>query len=75
MEKSNGRYFVRDIKTGRLFCVEAIGPHRTGYGDSLSEHCIGSIREKESIITPENGFINIGTSTSPADYINRLLSK
>ena len=69
----SGRYFVKDLKTGRTFCVEPIHERNEketdrvftngGYdGTSVknkSQSQGGSISEDESIITPENGFKNI----------------
>lgn len=73
MSQSNtGRYYVRSFKTGRLYCVEPIGKPRTEFGASLTDFCKGSITEKESIITEDNGFINIGYAKNPSDYIEAL---
>jgi hypothetical protein len=71
---NKGRYYVRDIQTGRLFLVEPIGKPRTAFGDSLDSFCSGSIREKESIIN-EQTCNNIGYSRNPMDYINKLLKR
>lgn len=58
---------------GRKFVVEAIGFVRTDFGDSIEDFCNGSIRdEKDSRITPENGFTNIGYAQNPMDYIRQL---
>lgn len=76
MSKSiTGRYQITDLKTGRKFVVEPIGKPRTDYGDSISDKCGASITEKESTITEENGFKNIGYSQNPNDYIEGLLNK
>lgn len=56
----------------RKFVVEAIGTVRTDFGDSLDNFCDGSIKEKDSRITEENGFINIGYAQNPMDYIRQL---
>jgi hypothetical protein len=72
--KSNGRYHIKDLKSGRVFLVEAIGNPRTDFGDSLDDKCTGSIREKDSEITPET-HTNIGYAKNPADYIGKLLAK
>jgi hypothetical protein len=83
-----GSYFVVDAESGRKFCVEPIGdPHET-WGDldpvtkkmtgSYGEKYPGSISEKDSIITEENGFKNIttlGIGESPQSYIDKLLNK
>lgn len=61
----------------RTFVIEVIGHPRTNFGDSLASKCTGSISEKDSIITPENGFVNIANigSGNPMDYIDKLLKK
>lgn len=76
MKKENsGRYYIVDIKSGRKFCVEPIGKPRTDFGDSITNKCNGSITEKESIVTEDNGFVNIGYSKNPLDYVEKLLQK
>ena len=87
MSKS-GRYYVVDVATGRKFCVEPIGDPHTEWGDvdvvskkltgNYGDKEKGSIDEKESIIVPENNFINIGYSgvgVSPESYIDKFLGK
>ena len=87
MSKS-GRYYVVDVATGRKFCVEPIGDPHTDWGDidvatkkltgCYGDKERGSIDEKESIITPDNNFINIGYTSvgvSPESYIDKLLRK
>ena len=83
---NSGRYYITDIETGRNFCVEPIGDPHTVWGDinpatkeiegSYGEKYRGSIDEKDSIITEENGFKNIVTlraGESPDSFINNLL--
>jgi hypothetical protein len=74
MSKGNGRYYVKDIATGRTFVVEAIGRTRTDFGDSIQDHCKGSIAERDSVITSDR-CANIGYSRNPMDYIDRLLRR
>lgn len=88
MSEENGRYYVDDFKTGRRFCVEPIGNNHTVWGDinpatkviegNYGDKYRGSIDEKDSIITEENGYKNIvtlGEGESPDSYINKLLKK
>lgn len=78
--KQTGRYYIRSLKTNRLYLVEPIRPRsasKTNFGESLIGHgsfCDASITEEESIIKPENGFTNIGYSKNPMDYVERLES-
>lgn len=83
-----GRYYIIDTETGRKFCVEPIyngsGKKRL-WGDvdpatkeltgSYGEKSLGAIKESESIVTLESGFMNIGYAKNPMDYINKLLGK
>jgi hypothetical protein len=69
----SGRYYVRDGKTGRVFCVEPLSADnekttakvfKNGGTDTTSEKNKsqpqgGSIYEEDSIITEENGFKHI----------------
>lgn len=80
MKGETGRYWIRDLKTGRTFCVEPI--HNRGdeqHADWDFKHKkpeLGAVTEKESIIKKENGFKNIVTlppGTSPDSYIDMLL--
>lgn len=87
MSEENGRYYITDFKTGRKFCIEPIGNgHAADWGDinpatkkvegNYGEKYRGSIDEKDSIITEENGFKNIVTlkpGESPDSYIQKLL--
>ena len=70
--KSNGRFYIKDLPTGRTFLVEAIGHPRTEFGDSITDKCAGSIREKDSQIS-EATHKNIGYAKNPGDYIDKLL--
>jgi hypothetical protein len=70
---STGRYYVKDLKSGRKFCIEPLRDRNQKEddvtfknggitGDSVKFHGEvkgGSITPDESIITPENGFKNI----------------
>jgi len=83
--ENTGRYVVVDNETGRKFVVEPIGNPRTDFGDinpatgkvegDYGSKYRGSIDEKDSIITEENGFKNIGYSQNPLDLIAKLLKK
>lgn len=83
-----GRYYIR--KNGRTFCVEPIAERNQKIDDAAfknggisgdevkNKHLGGSIREEDSIITPENGFKNIvmlPPGTSPNGYIEDLLNE
>lgn len=82
-----GRFIVKSLKTGRTYYVEPIdnSGHPSGWGDldpvtkkfSSEYGCkyTGSITEKESLITKENGFVNIkmlGEGVSPLSYIDEI---
>ena len=84
----SGRYFVTDTKSGRKFCVEPIGNDGHIWGDfdpvtkkftgNYGQKYRGSIDEKDSIISEENGFTNIVTlkaGESPQSYIDKLLKQ
>lgn len=88
MSEKNGRYYVTDFETGRKFCVEPIGDSHVVWGDinpatkeiegNYGDKYRGSIDEKDSIITDDNGFKNIVTlkpGESPNSYISKLLKK
>jgi hypothetical protein len=79
---TTGRYFVRDRQAGRLFCVEPINRRDQKLEDvtwtngGIDAVRGGSVREDESIITPENGFQNIAylpPGTSPDSWIEMLV--
>lgn len=79
---TTGRYFYRDQKTGRTFCIEPISDRAQKVDDQqwtnggIDPVRGGAIREEESVITPENGFVNIAhlpPGTSPDGYIQMLL--
>ena len=79
-----GRYYVRDRKTGRLFCVEPLSERSQKIDDKqwsnggITQVRGGSVPEAESVITPENGFTNIThlpPGTSPEGYIEALLRR
>lgn len=72
------------MKSGRKFCVEAIGDVYSDWGDidpatkklhKVSAKGTNTINESNSIITKENGFHNIcylDPGTSPFGYIECL---
>lgn len=79
---TTGRYFYRDHATGRTFCVEPIADRAQKVDDlrwtngGIDPVRGGAVREEESIITPENGFVNIARlppGTSPDGHIESLL--
>lgn len=79
---TTGRYFVRDPRSGRLFCVEPLNRRDQKLDDvnwtngGIDPVRGGAIAEHDSIITPENGFANIAylpPGTSPDSYIDMLL--
>ncbi|HEX2090957.1 MAG TPA: hypothetical protein VHG28_01090 [Longimicrobiaceae bacterium] len=80
----SGRYFVRDPRTGRTFCVEPISERNQRIDDlqwsngGIQRVRGGSVSEEESIITPGNGFRNIThllAGVSPDGYIEMLLQQ
>lgn len=83
-----GRFIVSSKRTGKTYAVEPIGYTRTGWGDvnpatkkvegEYGDKYRGSIAKEDSLITEENGFINIRTlepGTSPLHAIEVLDSK
>lgn len=64
-----GRHIVTSFRTGKRYYVEPIGSGHSNWGDldpatkkmtgSYGDKYTGSVTEKESVITPENGFKNI----------------
>lgn len=80
-----GRMIVKSIRTGKTYYVEPIGNgYNEKFGDidpatkrmtgSYGDKYTGSVTEKESLITKENGFENIITlkpGESPFDEIER----
>ena len=87
MSSKDGRYFITDIKTKRKFLVEPIGEPHKNWGDinpstkeiegNYGRKYRGSINEKDSIITKQNGFKNIingKIGESPEDLVNRILN-
>jgi len=80
---TTGRYFVRDRKSGRVFCVEPINRRDQKLDDvgwtngGIDPVRGGAVREEDSVITAENGFRNITVlppGTSPDGYIEMLLN-
>ena len=79
---TTGRYFYRDRKSGRTFCIEPISDRTQKVDDQhwtnggIDPVQGGAIREEESIITPENGFTHITrlpAGVSPDGWIEMLL--
>lgn len=79
---TTGRYFIRDWRTGRIFCIEPIHERNQKQDDlrwtngGIDPVKGGSIRDEDSMITPENGYHNITylpPGVSPEGYIEMLL--
>ena len=78
---NTGRYWIRDWKSGRTFCVEPLEmrhekqielqPSETVVRDNKKHK--GTVAEKDSIITTERGFVNITETLNPLDVIESLL--
>ena len=82
-----GRYYVKDRKIGRVFCVEPINESEQSsqwgqptvnkkFTGKYGEKEKGSIKEKDSIITKENKFkniVNLKQRVSPESYIEKIL--
>jgi hypothetical protein len=84
----DGKFYVRDTETGRLFLVEPLGFDKVGWGDidpatkkvqgDYGQKHIGSVSEKNSVVTEDNGFkniIDVGPGESPFAAIEKLLKK
>jgi hypothetical protein len=83
-----GRYFVRDMKTNRVFCVEPLRERNEKVDDRVftnggisgtdvknkSQVKGGSVLEDDSIITKENGFKDIRYGSNPMDIIESMLA-
>lgn len=85
---ATGRFIVSSKRTGKTYAVEPIGNVRTRWGDVNSsyekvtgdygEKYPGSIDAKDSLISEENGFINVTMlepGTSPLHAIEVLDAK
>ncbi|HEV2149440.1 MAG TPA: hypothetical protein VGR37_18710 [Longimicrobiaceae bacterium] len=79
---TTGRYFYRDHRSGRTFCVEPVSDRSQKVDDQhwsnggITPVRGGAVREEDSVITPENGFRNIThlpPGVSPDGYIEMLL--
>ena len=85
-----GRFLVTSYRTGKVYFVEPIGPDRSAdwgsYNPSTGnienkkgfDKFRGSIDEKDSLITKENGFDKIhysGIGGSPMSVIDELDAK
>jgi hypothetical protein len=86
----SGRFIVKSYRTGKSYFVEPIGPDRTADWGSFNpstgnienkkgfDKFRGSIDEKNSMITKENGFDEIhysGIGASPMSVIDELDKK
>ncbi len=82
-----GRYLIVSRRTGRRYAVEPIDntPARVGWGDvnpatgdvegDYGMKHRGSVKESESLVTEENGFLNVVTleaGESPEAYVERV---
>lgn len=81
---TTGRYYVKDPASGRLFCVEPVSDRDQKRSDKavemggVEQASGGSVTEVDSVITEENGFVNIVTlrpGVSPDSYISELLKQ
>lgn len=86
---NTGRFYVKSIRTGKVYCVEPFIAHTPEWGSvdpSTGEFMhkkgwlkySGGIKEKDSIITEENGFKNIRDlepGVSPLDEIEKIDAK
>ena len=79
---TTGRYFIRDARSGRVFCVEPINRRDQKLDDvnwtngGIDAVRGGAVLEEDSIITSENGFTGITylpPGTSPDSYIEMLV--
>lgn len=83
----SGRFIVESYRTGKVYFIEPIGPDRSAdwgsYNPSTGiienkkgfDKHRGSIEEKDSLITKENGFSEItysGIGCSPFSVIDQL---
>lgn len=80
-----GRFIIVSYRTGRKYYVEPLDGDKVKWGDlnpatgkvegSYGQKYKGSINEKDSLITEENGFKNIQflqPGVSPIRYIDQL---
>ncbi len=80
-----GRFIIVSYRTGRKYYVEPLDGDKVKWGDlnpatgkvegSYGQKYKGSIPEKDSLITEENGFKNIQflqPGVSPIRYIDKL---
>ena len=86
--EQTGRFTVTSQRTGRKYCVEAVGNPHIVWGDvnpatkkitgNYGNKYRGSIDEKDSVITSANGFDEIhwtGVGNSPMKFIEKLDAK
>lgn len=85
--ENTGRYWVRDMQSNRLFCVEPIRDRNEKENDRVftnggidgtdvknkSQVKGGATLESNSIITEQNGFKNIRYGSNPMDIIETML--
>lgn len=78
-----GKHIVYSIRTGKRYFVEPIGNGRSDWGDidpatktvtgSYGDKYTGSVTEKESVVTLENGFKTVTLAgNSPYHTIDEL---
>jgi len=81
-----GRHLVTSFKSGKTYCVEPVGIGRSDWGDinpatkkvtgNYGGKYQGSVDEKDSMITKENGFKEIhcvqGSPYSKIEELDRL---
>lgn len=80
----SGRHMVYSFRTGKRYFIEPIDGNKVDWGDlnpatgklegTYGQKYKGSVSKKESLITTENGFINISTlepGRSPMAEIER----
>lgn len=80
-----GRCLVTSFRTGKTYAIEPLDGKNVKWGDvnpatgevegNYGSKYKGSIPEKDSLITEENGFINIvklNPGEGPESYINRI---
>lgn len=78
---NTGRFWVRDMATGRLFCVEPLENRQERTVELQASETVvednkkhkGTIKPTESIITEQNGFTNIAQTMNPLDEIEQRL--
>ena len=80
---NSGRFYVQSLRTGKIYCVEAFDAHTEEWGSvdpatgELThkkgwKKYLGAIKEKDSIITADNGFKNIKIHKSRCQILKAL---